>query len=108
MTDTLAEGIIKVGLHDEGAIAELRALDKEFDRTMRSMDGKEAEVRITGNLRDLKRALKEADALEEAHQKKVADLQKQYAEETSRGRKSAITKQIRQEEQALKAIRDQT
>jgi hypothetical protein len=73
---------------------------------MRSIDGKEAEYRLTGNIKDLKRSLKEADKAIAASEKKQTDLAKEY-ETASRGRKSAITKQINAEKALTASIKEQ-
>ena len=76
MSDLLATGRIDIDLNDKDAVAGLRALDTQFDRTMSSIERKKAEVQIEGNLTDLKKTIKEAEARVKAHNKKLKQLEK--------------------------------
>jgi hypothetical protein len=108
MSDILATGRIDIDLNDKDAVAGLRALDAQFDRTMRSIEGKEAEVSISGNLKELRRDLKHAEALQEGYEKKISALQEKH-ERLRQSKKStaAVKQEISNFEQAKKALESQ-
>ena len=74
----IARGEIYVEVEDRGALAALRRIDNEFDRTMDRIDREEAEVTLGADLDRLKRDLKEADA-------RIAAWDKKYREATTKG-----------------------
>lgn len=107
MADEIARGVIEVDLNQRDAIEELRRLDKEFDRTMRDIDRKEAEVRITGNLRDFKRTLEQAEKLEEQRLGRIEKLEERRRKTRDRDEKVSLTRKIEGERKALAALKAQ-
>lgn len=59
-TDRVASGEIYIGVNDAEAIAALRKIDKEFDRTMADIDRQDATISIDGDLAPLEDAVLQA------------------------------------------------
>ena len=59
---TIARGDIEVNLNDAAVIAGLRAVDAQFDRTMRKIEHSRAEAEIDADLKPLDRKLAQAKA----------------------------------------------
>lgn len=58
----VAHGEVKIEVNDREALAKLATIDKQFERTMDSIDRESAEVSIGADLRELRQDLKEAKA----------------------------------------------
>lgn len=71
MAERIASGEIHVEVNDREAIASLRRIDDEFERTMRDIDREEATVEIKGDLDDLKKAVKAADKVVKDYDKRI-------------------------------------
>src|SRR5690349_4893828 len=87
----VGHGVIRISVDDEAALADLRRIQNNFDRAMKNIDGKEAEMKLTADDRDLKRSIKDTNdelkALEQ-RRKKVKD--------------PAVANQLKLESQVLK------
>lgn len=77
---TVAEADIRIGLNDAEAIAGLREVDAQFDRTMRDIDRKKATVKIEGDLKPLEKDLAQAKKMADAYEKKVSAQQNKGAQ----------------------------
>lgn len=63
MADEIARGEIHVEVNDREALASLRRIDDEFERTMRDIDRQSADVEIRAKTDKLKKDVAEANAL---------------------------------------------
>lgn len=74
----IARGEINVTLNDREAVEGLRKVDREFDRTMDRIDRREAEASVGANLTELRKDLRQAEALVKQWEKKVAEAQTKH------------------------------
>jgi hypothetical protein len=58
----VAHGEVNIEVNDRAAIAALRHVDEEYDRTMKNIDRQRAEATIGADLSELRRNIKEAEA----------------------------------------------
>lgn len=76
----IAHGVIQVEARDEGALASLRRVEAQFDRTMHNIDRQEAEVRILADAaqfgKEMKKARAELDELKAARAEIKLDADK--------------------------------
>src|SRR5690348_8273581 len=109
----VARGEINIDLNDAAALAGLKRVDAEFDRTMARIDREEAVAKIKADLGPLKRDLKEADAelkkWEATHKKALNGEDNLNARSTAqylrqaKQRRQALAQQIAQEEAQLQS-----
>jgi hypothetical protein len=106
MSYEVLHGDIRITLSDADAIRGLERTRRAVKRQMSSIARERAVVSIEGNLKDLKRSLREAEALVKRHQKKVADLEKER-EGLSGAQKGALTRRINAETKIQKQLEQQ-
>jgi hypothetical protein len=98
-------GNIRITLTDEDAIRGVERIHTTVKREMKAIGREKAVVNIEGDLRKLRRDLKEADALAEAHQSKIQDLTAK-SDSLSGKEKAAAQKRIDAEQAALDALNE--
>lgn len=106
MNDLLATGRIDIDLNDKDAVAGLRALDAQFDRTMRSIENKEGEVTVRANAKKLKEDLRAAEKEVEKFEKDIAAREKKRDNELKGAQKGAETRRINAAKAELKILKD--
>jgi hypothetical protein len=99
MAEVLGEGVIKVGVDDEAVGSKLRAIEANVEKTLKSIDGKEAEVLLKAEDKELKKAIKEAEA-------RVDELDGKRADIEIDGDASGLEKEIKVAQAELKGLRD--
>jgi hypothetical protein len=110
MSERIASGEIEVRVDDKSALAALKRIDAEFDKTMKEIDRKEADVKIRARLDDLKKDLKKAEAEVAAAEKRMDDASNDRAkkrakieQDAAQKRMKAIQRQIAGDEGAIKS-----
>ena len=106
----IGHGEINVTLNDREAIAGLRKVDREFDRTMDRIDRREAEATVGADLAELRKDLRQAEALIKQWEAKVANAktrgEKRYRSEklkTAQAEAAALRNSLEQEAKKLQA-----
>ena len=97
MGERIASGDIYINVQDEKALADLRRIDAEFDRTMRRIDGQKAEVEVTGDLHQLKDDLANAKRM-------LRQLEAQKATVELDADKKQLVKDIAEAKRLIKQI----
>jgi hypothetical protein len=100
--ERIATGEIYIGLDDEQAIAGLRKIEAETERTLARIDAQEAEVDLKADHRQLKRDLDKATADVKEWEKKVKESDNEVARSN---RKRALERRRTEQEIAREALR---
>jgi hypothetical protein len=98
--DEIARGVIQIEARDEGALASLRRIETQFDRTMADIDRQEAEVRLLANSAQFGKEVKKAKA-------ELDELRKAKAEAKIDADTRPLDRKIRQLERDLAFINRQ-
>lgn len=100
MAERIASGEIHVEVNDQKAIADLRRIDAEFDRTMDHIDRQHAEASVGANLKELKKDLAQAEAM-------VKDFEKKRAEATTTAERRSTATRLANARKQQAALRDE-
>lgn len=110
MADEIARGEIHVEVNDRAALAALKRIDTEFDRTMASIDRQDAEVEIRAKTDKLKKDLADADKMvaasaeNRAKAETTADKRSTAAKLASaKRRRDALHEELREQKNLLEA-----
>ena len=97
---------INIHLNDRDAILGVERLRTTVKRNVKAIARERAVVHIEGDLKKLKKDLKEANGLIEAQSEKVADLEAKRAR-TSGAAKKAVDKRLKAEREVLNTLKSQ-
>lgn len=89
MTERIASGEIHIEVDDKSAISDLHRIEAEYERTMKAIDRQEAEAKVSANLTQFKKDMKEAEASlkkfeERSVNKDLTAGQRKYAKERAK------------------------
>jgi hypothetical protein len=106
MTERIASGEIHVEVNDREALASLRRIDSEFERTMRDIDRESATVDIDADVRGLKRSLRDAEREVKEYNKRIEAAESERSKAQLRrfqAQKQAAVEQAKRELDAARA-----
>ena len=103
MAQEVARGEIVIEVNDREALANLRRIDDQFERTMRDIDREEAKVKLEADVDNLRRDLHRAAAEVQKYQKKIEDAESAQAKANMRRKEQRLQGEVEVAKAALLA-----